>query len=126
MMLPKQLGKSCNLFCLVFCVTEKVAWNSMQKATTNHQEIRDWIERNDGIPYLIDHPEAKADKKGLRINFPGYIDEMLLSESQLGKEISWEEFFSMFEEQQLRFLYEEPVEGVDPTRWYRFENRDTT
>lgn len=98
----------------------------MQKATINHQEIREWVGLNHGRPYLIDHPEAKADRKGLRINFPGTMDEALLGEEQLGKEISWDEFFELFDEQQLKFIYEEPVAGSDPTRWYRFENRDWT
>jgi hypothetical protein len=68
------------------------------KTTTDHAEIRRWVEERGGRPALA--PEHQDEPLGLRIEFPedrGNEDELLL--------ISWEEFFQKFDEDNLVFLY---------------------
>ena len=70
------------------------------KTTTDHDEIRRWVEANNGHPARV-----KGTEPGglLRIDF----DE---PEESL-EEISWEEFFDLFEQNNLAFLYQEESNG---------------
>jgi uncharacterized lipoprotein len=92
----------------------------MQKTTRNHGEIRRWAENLGGKPTIIDHPVARADKLGIRIDFPGETHDVLMSET---RPATWEAFFQIFEDQNLLLTYDEEPGGDDPTEWYRFEKR---
>ncbi len=93
----------------------------MERTTSDHSEIRSWAERLGGRPAIIDHPIARADKIGIRIEFPGETHEVLMSET---RPASWDEFFKVFEDQRLLLSYDDDPTGSDPTEWYRFEKRD--
>ncbi len=93
----------------------------MEKTTSDHAEIRKWAEKLGGRPAIIDHPVARADKLGIRIEFPGETHEVLLTET---RPASWDEFFKVFEDQRLLLTFDDPPTGTDPTEWYRFEKRD--
>ena len=70
------------------------------KQTTDHDEIRKWVEERGGHPARV----KGTDKKGgglLRIDYPGYSGEDTL------EEISWDVFFEAFEENDLAFLYQD-------------------
>ncbi len=94
------------------------------KATTNHQEIKEWVEKHRGRPEVIDHPTALGDKLGLRINFPGNNDEEFLSADTQPKYIPWEKFFEIFEEQKLAFMYSDLENIPDQSYAYRFIKRE--
>ncbi len=68
----------------------------MAKTTTDPDEIRTWAEARGGRP-------AKVDTKGeggiLRLDFGAPEDNLT--------EIGWDEFFSIFEERGLAFLYQD-------------------
>ncbi len=70
------------------------------KTTTDHDEIRRWVEERGGRPAIV-----RTDGEGgiLRIDFEEP-DENL-------EEISWEEFFRIFEDRKLAFLYQEDISG---------------
>ncbi len=74
------------------------------KITTNHQEIKQWAEKYGGKPQIIDDPQALADMPGVRIDFPGKTDDEFLPETKV-RDVSWDDFFKKFEENQLAFLY---------------------
>jgi hypothetical protein len=93
----------------------------MQKITGDHNEIKGWAENLGGKPTIIDHPLARADKIGIRIDFPGESHEILMSET---RPATWDEFFQVFEDQGLLLSYEDVPKSTDPTEWYRFEKRD--
>ncbi len=93
----------------------------MQRTTTDHNEIRKWAEGLRGRPAILDHPIARADKLGIRIDFPGETHEVLMTEK---RRASWDEFFKIFEDQRLALTYEDQPQGGDPSDWYRFEKRD--
>ncbi len=92
----------------------------MEKTTGDHGEIQRWAEKRGGVPMIIDHPIARADKVGIRIDFPGEKHEVLMSETRA---VSWDEFFKIFDEQRLLLSYQDDPKGDDPTEWYRFEKR---
>lgn len=95
----------------------------MEKTTTDHKEIQQWVEKHQGKPEMIDHPGAQGDTVGLRINFPGSNDEEFLSADTQPKYIPWEKFFEIFEEENLAFIYKEKDELGDPSYAYRFIKR---
>lgn len=97
------------------------------QSTTDHHVIREWATFHRGTPQLIDHPEAGSDQVGLRIDFPGKEDEVLLGEGVPARDISWDEFFEEFERQQLSFVFI-PLDQLKarqlPEDSYRFIKRE--
>lgn len=94
------------------------------KTTTSHVVIRGWAESHGGKPALIVDPNRLDRAVGLRIDFPGKTDEALLSQAHHNKDVSWDEFYKVFEEQQLAFDYlEQPGETELPDA-YRFIKRE--
>ena len=71
------------------------------KTTTDHDEIRRWVESRGGKPAAVAETGSGNDPGILRINFdePGGDDDDRL------EEISWEEWFTAFDENDLAFLY---------------------
>lgn len=85
---------------------------SEAKTTTDHDEIRRWAEERDGHPACI-----RTDGPGgiLRIDFGDPEEEL--------EQISWEEFFEIFEQNELAFLYQEDVQG-GTSRFNKFVERE--
>lgn len=67
--------------------------------TTDHDFIRRWVEERGGRPARVKGTGGGDDPGMLRIDFPGYSGEDSLDE------ISWEEFFEKFEENNLALLH---------------------
>jgi len=88
---------------------------SESKTTTNHKQIRDWAEARGGKPAVVEST-AKSGGGLLRINFPGYAEDNL-------KEISWEEFFTIFDDNDLEFLYQEETKDGSESRFFKFTNK---
>lgn len=83
--------------------------------TTDHEEIRRWVEERGGKPATV---KGTGDEVGvLRIDFPGYSGKESL------QEITWEEFFQKFEESNLAFLYQEETSGGKESRFSKFISR---
>jgi hypothetical protein len=72
---------------------------SQGNTTTDHRKIRHWVEARGGRPARVKDTGRKGDPGILRLDF-GDPDEGL-------EEISWEEFFEKFEENELALLYED-------------------
>jgi hypothetical protein len=75
------------------------------KATTNHDEIRQWVEDRGGFPACVCGAGGKEDTGMIRIDFPGY------SGSESLKRISWDDWFEKFEEKNLAFLHQDEKDG---------------
>ncbi len=71
------------------------------KRTTDHDEIRRWVEERGGFPATVKRTHQGGDPGLLRIDFPGFSGEDSL------ETISWEEWFRGFEENELAFLYQD-------------------
>ncbi len=86
------------------------------KTTTNHDEIRRWVESRGGRPARVSETGSGGDPGILRINFdePGGDDDARL------EEISWDEWFRAFDENGLAFLYQD--EG--DSRFNKLVSRD--
>lgn len=84
------------------------------KTTTDHTEIKQWAEKRDGKPAIVKGTENNEKGGGLlRINFPGFKEENL-------KEISWDEFFTIFDDRGLQFLYQETMADGKESRFFKF------
>ena len=93
-----------------------------QKArfTINPRVIRAWAEEREGKPSTVKATRKKGDPAGiLRIDFPGYTGEGTL------KEISWEDFFSKFDESNLALLYQNQTSGGQTSRFCKFVSLET-
>jgi len=92
---------------------------STTKQTTDHEEIRRWVEAHDGSPAAVRGTGSGDDDPGiLRVDFPGGAGEDEL------EHISWDEWFSKFDQQDLAFLYqEEKADGEDST-FFKLVSRD--
>jgi len=87
---------------------------SDSKTTKDHNTIKKWAEDRDGKPAVVEST-ANSSKGGglLRINFPGYAEDNL-------KNISWEEFFRIFDEKKLQCLYQEETKDGGESRFFKF------
>lgn len=90
--------------------------------TIKHNEIRNWVTKYKGKPELIDDQDAAGDKVGIRINFPGKIDDALISDDKT-IEASWKRFFEIFDKNSLAFQYDPKPKAQDLSLAYRFINR---
>ena len=84
---------------------------STSKTTTDHDEIRRWVEEHGGKPAAVkDTGENRDDPGILRIDMPGGAGDEYFDH------ISWDEWFEKFEESKLAFVYqEEKADGSDST-----------
>ena len=86
------------------------------KTTTDHDEIRRWVEERDGSPAIVKGTE-KSGSALLRIDYPGYSGEDTL------EVIDWDEFFDIFDDNNLAFLYQENTEDGGLSRFSKFVTR---
>ena len=87
------------------------------KVTTDHDEIRRWVEKRGGRPATVKRTEKGGEPGVLRIDFPGYSGEDTL------EEISWDDFFKKFEEAKLAFVYQETTADGKPSRFSKLVRR---
>lgn len=71
------------------------------RRTTDHNEIRQWVESHGGNPAAVKRTGGGDDPGILRIDFPGFSGEGSL------EPITWETFFEYFETNGLAFLYQD-------------------
>lgn len=84
------------------------------KKTTDHETIRRWAEERGGHPASV--RGTSEDGAGvLRIDFEG----VGAGEEQL-EPLSWDEFFSKFDESHLEFLYQEETQNAGKSRFCKF------
>ena len=87
----------------------------MAQITTDHQIIRKWAEQRGGVPATVTSTKTKGEVGLLRLKFP----EVSKDTKKL-EEISWEEFFKKFDENKLRFLYQEKTKDGEISRFFKF------
>ena len=87
------------------------------QTTTDHDEIREWVEDRDGQPAYVESTE-NGDGGMLRIDFPDQEDDENLDD------ISWDEFFETFEDNDLAFLYQDETDDGDTSYFCKFVSRE--
>jgi hypothetical protein len=85
--------------------------------TTDHEIIKQWAEDRGGKPADVKGTGSGEDPGILRIDFPGHGDDDRL------EEISWDEFFEKFEENNLAFLYQDKTADGETSRFFKFVRR---
>lgn len=83
--------------------------------TTDHDEIRKFAEKHKARPSRVAGTESGEGKGIIRLNFPGYTGE----DGSL-EEIEWEEFFEIFEDNNLAMIYDADQESPN---FNKFVNR---
>ena len=83
------------------------------KSTTDHEEIRRWVEERGGEPSRVNGTNL------LRIDYPGFSGEETL------EPVDWDEFFKIFDDNNLAFLYQEKTKDGGESRFSKFVDRDS-
>ncbi|BCM17912.1 hypothetical protein [Mesorhizobium sp. J8] len=85
---------------------------SEAKTTTDHDEIRKWVEERKGRPAVV---RTKGEGGILRIDFGEPEDAF--------EAIEWDEFFRIFDENDLAFLHQDEAGGGGTSRFNKFVER---
>ena len=92
--------------------------SSESRTTTDHGEIRRWVEEHDGTPASVRGTEGGDDAGVLRIDFPGGAGEDQL------EHISWDDWFRKFDESNLAFLYQQQKASGEDSTFFKLVSRD--
>ena len=87
---------------------------SQARTVTDHGEIRRWAEKRGGRPSVV--RTGKGEGGILRFDF-GEDDEKL-------EEIEWDEFFRLFEENDLALLVQDKTADGKTSRFAKFVSRE--
>jgi hypothetical protein len=90
---------------------------SKSATTTDHDEIRRWVEEHGGKPASVKGTETGDEAGVLRIDFPGGIgtDEL--------EHIDWDQWFDKFDESGLAFLYQEQKASGEDSTFFKLVRR---
>jgi hypothetical protein len=93
---------------------------SSSKTTTDLKEIRKWAEAREGKPARVKGTEDPKKGAGIiRIDFPGY------SGGDSLEEITWEDWYEIFQESDLAFLYQDKTADGKESRFFKLvSNKD--
>jgi ferritin-like metal-binding protein YciE len=89
------------------------------QTTTDHEEIRRWAEERGAHPACVKGTGKRGKDTGMiRLDFPGFTGADSL------QEISWDEFFEKFDENQLALLYQEKTAGGQKSNFNKLVRRE--
>ncbi len=91
---------------------QKTKLEKDNRTTTDRDKIKRWITERKGRPTLVKSPKRSIQ---LRIDFGESDDEL--------EEISWDEFFRIFDNNNLALVYEEYTKDNEISRFYKFTKR---
>jgi hypothetical protein len=92
---------------------------SAAKVTTDHQEIRKWVEARGGKPAQVKKTGRGKDPGILRIDYPGFSGQESL------QPLSWDEWFRAFDAHDLAFVHQDAVKGGPKSRFSKLVARDS-
>ena len=84
--------------------------------TTDHEEIRQWVEERGGRPACVKETES-GDSCLLRVDYPGVGDD------ERFEPLEWDEFFRIFDKEKLAFLYQDQTKDGGESRFSKFVAR---
>ena len=76
---------------------------TLSRTTRDHDEIRRWAEARGAVPAEVKGTESKGQAGIIRFEFPNAPNH---NDSKL-EEISWEDFFEKFDQNNLELVYQE-------------------
>lgn len=88
-----------------------------ENTTTDHGEIRRWAEERNAVPTVVRSTHDEEGSGILRFDLPGYDpgDEL--------EEVSWHEFFQIFEENELALVYQDETGSGEQSNFSKFVSR---
>ena len=86
---------------------------------TNHRRIREWAEERGAKPACVRGTGGKNDTGMIRLDFPGF------SGGDSLQEISWDEWFKAFDENQLALLIQEETADGEKSNFNKLVSRET-
>jgi hypothetical protein len=90
---------------------------SKSKTTTDHDEIRQWVEEHGGRPVQVKGTGSRDEAGVLRIDFPGGAGEDRL------EPLDWDDWFAKFDESDLAFLYQEQKASGEDSTFFKLVSR---
>ncbi|MCJ0743401.1 hypothetical protein [Pedobacter montanisoli] len=91
---------------------------STSEQTHDHEVIKKWAEKRQGVPAKIKDTGKKENEGVLRIHFPDF------SKSDDFEELDWDTFFKEFDDNKLDFLYQEKKEDGETSTFHKFIERE--
>jgi hypothetical protein len=89
--------------------------------TTDHDVIRTWAEQRGARPAVVERTEDADGSGVLRLEFP---DAPGGSSPDLD-EVDWDQFFRVFDDRKLAFVYQERTSDGEISRFHKFVRRDS-
>lgn len=99
-------------------MAEDTARTGETETTTDHETIREWVDERGSTAAQVTQP-AGDDPGSLAVIPEGKMDDSL-------KEVSWEEFFEIFEDEGLAFRYQTDRDDPDEQWYCEFVEREGT
>jgi hypothetical protein len=94
--------------------------SNVSNVTTEHEEIRRWVEERGGWPAAVEGTSrGEGDPGMIRIDFPGYTGEGKL------RRIGWDEWLEKFDASGLAFVYEETLASGQRSNFNKLVARET-
>jgi hypothetical protein len=81
-------------------------------ATRSHEVIKRWAAERGAEPVGVDYTNSEV-RPLLRLEFPGIADQTI-------KTLEWEQWFEVFDREELVFIYEEDQRDGRPSNYYAF------
>lgn len=85
-------------------------------ATRSHDVIMKWAQDRGAEPSLIESTRTNGKSGVLRLNFPGF------SEGKALQKVSWDEWFSTFDNRKLVFIFQEHMKKGNPSNFFRLDS----
>lgn len=86
---------------------------------TDHRKIREWAEERGAKPACVRGTGGKGDPGMIRLDFPGF------SGGESLQEISWDEWFKAFEDNNLALIVQEETSGGQKSNFNKLVSRAT-
>jgi hypothetical protein len=90
---------------------------STSQTLTDHEEIRRWAEERGAKPACVKGTGDKGDVGMIRLDFPGFSGEQSL------QEISWDEWFESFDENELALIVQERTAAGEKSNFNKLISR---
>jgi hypothetical protein len=88
---------------------------SQAKTTTDHEEIRRWIEARGGRPSVVKDTEGRDGEGLLRVEFR-HPDKL--------EDVDWDTFFKTFDDRKLAFLHQDKTADGEESRFFKFVRQE--
>jgi len=89
------------------------------RTITDHEEIRRWAEERDAHPACVRGTGGEGDPGMIRLDFPGY------SGAQKLQEISWDDWFQSFDDNNLALVVQDRTAGGQRSNFNKLVARES-